>query len=187
MKLEDFQQNVLNALKDRPVHSDEHPYFTKLKGSYPYRLTQETVVYWRSSQITRNCVLTTRYLAAKGELNEAILQLYRQESLSNFAEEVSFFFLDKMSESEDRVLASVAAFERANLGHRFRRTVPLIVDWHFDPALILHALMKHEYSDECLSPGRFITQVFTVPGQGFEIYTLEEWQTLKKENPIANH
>jgi hypothetical protein len=186
MKLEDFQKNVLNTLKDRPMSSEKHPYFTELKGSYPYRLTQDTVVYWRSSQISRNCVLTTRYLNAKGLLKESILQLYREESLSNFAEEVSFFFLDKMSVANNSVLSSIAGFERANLGVRFRRKVPMVVHWQYEPVRVLHALMKNEYSDECLTPGEFVTEVYTETGKGFEIYSLEEWQAHKKNNFISN-
>ncbi|MGB3181813.1 MAG: hypothetical protein WBB45_10515 [Cyclobacteriaceae bacterium] len=186
MKLKDFQQNVLNALKDRPLFSEEHPYFTTLKDSYPYRLTQETVVYWRASQISRICVLTTRYLQAKGRLGEVILQLYREQSLSNFAEEISFFFLDRMSGSEDPVLASVAAFERSHLGLRFRRSTPPVAYWQYAPAGILHALMKNEYSDECLIDGGFVTVVSDKPEQNFEIYTIEEWHTLENERAPIN-
>ncbi|MFA0964654.1 hypothetical protein AB9P05_22800 [Roseivirga sp. BDSF3-8] len=181
MKLEEFQQNVLNALKERSGPSDEHPYFTDLRGSYVYKLTHETVVYWRTSQISRLCVLTTRYLNSVNRLGEVIMELYKKYALSNFADEVSFSFLDKMAESEDHILASVAAFERANLARRFGREVPMVTKWKCEPTAILHALMKNNYSIEAQKPGSFITHVLPEVSQGFEIHSSEEWSKKQDE------
>lgn len=175
MKLRDFQQNVLNSLKERPVSQQGHPYFSELKDSHAFRLTHRTVVYWRINQISRLCVLTTRYLQAKGILQETVLQLYKRFAMSNFADEVSFFFLDQMAESDDNVLASVATFERANLGRRFGKQTPAVTEWDFEPTAILYALMKNDYTTACLQPGRFVTEVSVDSASGFELYTAEEW------------
>lgn len=178
MRLEDFQQNILNLLKDRPLSTENHTYFNELKGSQPYQLTHDAIIYWRASQLSRICVLTTRYLTAKGQLEQVILDMYREQSLSNFAEEICFFFLHKLKHSDDAVLASVAAFELAHIGRRFKREVPLVVHWVFEPTPILQALMKNDFSDECLITGKYVTNVPADPSQSFELYTEETWQAL---------
>jgi hypothetical protein len=103
--------------------------------------------------LERMCPLTFALLKSRRALGDLVDVFIRERNISPFRETQAPDFLDMVSAHPDRLLASVAGFERALMRVREGESGPFEVTWKVDPYVVLHRLARQQPLDESIQEG----------------------------------
>jgi uncharacterized protein (UPF0276 family) len=150
------------AMRDliRGVAMADDPYIAQAAESVGLAVTRDTIRGWRRFRLDRNCRLTTALLRTRGGY-DPVFAAIEQRPLSPFIEELSDAFLDAAMRSDDSLVTTVAAFERALLRNDERETS---VEWPCDPYPVLAALLQGEAIPELAAAPHCTIVSRAIPG-----------------------
>lgn len=143
MDLASHQRILLGLMRAtyQPAPGDA-AYYQRVAASIDLQEARGNVYLWRVFVLERSCVLTVALLRRRGLLEPALQAFIRQQNISPFREYQPLAFLGFLAGHHDRLVVSVAQFELAMMQVRQGDAQRYSVDWHCDPAPVLHALAR---------------------------------------------
>ena len=143
MDLSEHQRKLLGMIKGtyHPTGADE-PYLQALTGSDSLSLVREIATWWRIYDLERYCALTSRLLKQRRVYETTVDRFVKTHAISPYINELGEAFLQDLSDSEDGLLAELAAFELALT--RVKRGSPntYTLLWQHDPTALLTSLVN---------------------------------------------
>ena len=114
MRLATQQRKLLGLLRSTyDGRGDRDPYIRTVAGSPDLLEARRNILLWRVFVLERMCPLTFALLKSRRALGDLVDVFIRERNISPFRETQAPDFLDMVSAHPDRLLASVAGFERA--------------------------------------------------------------------------
>jgi hypothetical protein len=137
-----LQEHVRQLLRaPHSVVAEDDAYLRALAQSPQLALVREIVAQWRSYDLRRTCVLTSRLLTRAGQFEVAVEAFTRHGASSPFVEELGAAFLAALEGHADPLVATVARFERHLLHVARGDPGEYAVAWDRDPHVVLRQLV----------------------------------------------
>lgn len=143
MDLASHQRTLLGLMRAtfEPGLGDA-PYYHRVAASIDLQEARGNVYLWRVFVLERTCVLTVALLRQRDLLEHALQAFIRQQNISPFREYQPLAFLAFLAGHADPLVVCVSQFELAMMKVREGDEGSYAVDWHCDPAPVLHALAQ---------------------------------------------
>lgn len=153
-----LQRRLFRLIKSGdPVSEDDDPYLLLVQQSEHLAIMREIIFLWRTYDIERYCFFTARLLKRIGLFDETVRAFIQQVSISPFIEKLGETFLEDMSHHTDPRICSMAQFERALFKVKQGDRTQYIVEWEYDPYLLLQGVMGNAPLDEACVSGSYRT------------------------------
>jgi hypothetical protein len=160
MTLAQLQRTLAALIKGthQPSPADP-PYIAMVAGSAHLEMVREVVSWWRAFDVTRFCVLTSTLLRQAGLFDEAFDAFVRKGRVSPFVETAGASFLEEMSTHPDSLVRSVARFELALVRIKAGDRGDHVIEWEYDPEIVLNAVLNGRSFDRQAIGGSYRTLV----------------------------
>lgn len=172
MNLASHQQAMLRLMRLPDVSQYEHdPYVRRVAQSRDLQEARNNVFLWRAYVLARTAPLTFNFLKQRGELRIELDGYIADNNLSPYRETHAEIFLDRLSKSEDQLVARVAQFERTLIDVKRGDHTRHVLTWNKDPLPLLLNLAKDaSFEDAVCAEGIYeIVVTREVPGF-FEVF-----------------
>lgn len=147
------------------VSDDDEPYIRVVAQSRDLQEARGNVLMWRIYVLQRTCPLSIALLQRHGLLRRAIEDFIAQCNISLFRETQASAFLELLSGHADRLIASVAQFERALALVRQGDSRSHVINWSVEPGVVLHSLASDlPLPDELPAGNWYVTLAHDLPG-----------------------
>jgi hypothetical protein len=167
MDLATCQRKLLGLFRNTHlIHADEDAYIRAVAQSKQLAEGRRNIYLWRVYVLERTCTLTVNLLRRRKLLEETLEVFIMQQNISPFRETQGPAFLERLSQHDDRLIASVAQFELALMKVRQGDTNSYVIPWNVEPHEFLHSLACNIPFAENIPAGDYeIVVSGDVPGQ----------------------
>lgn len=156
MDLATQQRKLLGLFRSTyEATAEDDPYIRRVARSRDLAEGKKNIALWRVWVFERTCALTVSLLRRRNTLNKLVEDFIRSENISPYRETQAPAFLEWLENSEDELVASVAAFELALMKVREGDRHTHIVSWTVEPTSILHCLAKDLPMEGEVRAGRY--------------------------------
>ena len=143
MDLQNYQRKLAGLiLGTYRVTGSDHAHLRAIADSVNLHVTQEVVLEWRMLSIENYCRLTAGVLKQFDLFQQETEMFVKKHGFSPYIEELGHSFLVAMEQHELKLLAEVAAFERAMIDVQQGTREEATVRWYYNPYEVLAAIFE---------------------------------------------